>query len=92
MARLFEKARRWHTPCTEQYGRVLVLQVKVPHHFKQVQTLNLVPRSHSASTKLLPLQCLPLGRPTLLLRIFLLSKLDLALPDRFIPWILGWLV
>ncbi|OJA10610.1 hypothetical protein AZE42_09931 [Rhizopogon vesiculosus] len=26
MARLFEKARRWHTPCTEQYGRVLVLQ------------------------------------------------------------------
>jgi chromatin structure-remodeling complex subunit RSC1/2 len=28
MARLFEKARRWYEPCTESYGRVLVLQVR----------------------------------------------------------------
>ncbi|KAI6113785.1 hypothetical protein EDD16DRAFT_1483863 [Pisolithus croceorrhizus] len=26
MARLFEKARRWHEPCTEPYGHVLLLQ------------------------------------------------------------------
>ncbi|KIK92078.1 hypothetical protein PAXRUDRAFT_830304 [Paxillus rubicundulus Ve08.2h10] len=26
MARLFEKARRWYEPCTEPYGRVLLLQ------------------------------------------------------------------
>ncbi|KAL0067984.1 hypothetical protein AAF712_004887 [Marasmius tenuissimus] len=26
MARLFEKARRWHEPCTEPYGNVLLLQ------------------------------------------------------------------
>ncbi|KIJ60553.1 hypothetical protein HYDPIDRAFT_117086 [Hydnomerulius pinastri MD-312] len=26
MSRLFEKARRWHEPCTEPYGRVLLLQ------------------------------------------------------------------
>ncbi|EGN94159.1 hypothetical protein SERLA73DRAFT_96993 [Serpula lacrymans var. lacrymans S7.3] len=26
MARLFEKARRWHEPCSEPYGRVLLLQ------------------------------------------------------------------
>ncbi|KII86314.1 hypothetical protein PLICRDRAFT_56043 [Plicaturopsis crispa FD-325 SS-3] len=26
MIRLFEKARRWHEPCTEPYGRVLLLQ------------------------------------------------------------------
>ncbi|KAF8122454.1 hypothetical protein EV363DRAFT_1182570 [Boletus edulis] len=26
MARLFEKGRRWYEPCTEDYGRVLVLQ------------------------------------------------------------------
>lgn len=28
-ARLFEKARRWHEPCTETYGHVLLLQVWV---------------------------------------------------------------
>jgi chromatin structure-remodeling complex subunit RSC1/2 len=33
MARLFEKARRFHTPCTELYGRVLVLQVKALRRF-----------------------------------------------------------
>ncbi|TEB29250.1 hypothetical protein FA13DRAFT_1734922 [Coprinellus micaceus] len=26
MARIFEKGRRWHEPCTEAYGRVLLLQ------------------------------------------------------------------
>lgn len=26
MARLFEKGRRWHEPCSEPYGRVLLLQ------------------------------------------------------------------
>ena len=27
MSRLFEKARRWHEPGTEAYGRALLLQV-----------------------------------------------------------------
>lgn len=30
MARIFEKARRWHDPGTEAYGMTLLLQV-TPH-------------------------------------------------------------
>lgn len=63
MARLFEKARRWHEPCTEPYGRVLLLQVSYMYTLPSRGTDSLLSVSIRRSHPLLRLLALPTRLP-----------------------------